>query len=396
MNAVHRRRLRLPVVSRLTLAWGALALSVAGFAAASYWKGDRPLIELALERRIETTARPLPRQAPEFVGTARAPTIALRDAGDAALVRDDVYAGLDDTTLDFADAYDASDEGDDIVITIDGEPARDSRLPAPPTRAAVKTPTSIPGPDPALLAKTPFGMRPAVARDGRRAETLYAHPYTDDGKPKVALIVGGLGLNRDLTLRAIESLPPEITLAFAPYARGLDEWSAKARANGHEVMIELPMEARGPEGRSGDILGPAALLTGRAPGENLQRLDWLLSRLPAAFGATNYLGTKFSADKEAMKLLTARLAQAGLAYADDTGAVEGASKARIIGSDGGAALDDFKALEAGAANSGRSLGKVYLDPAAIDTIISWAEGLSERGYALAPASAVISTAKDSI
>jgi hypothetical protein len=391
MAALHRRRLRLPVLSRLTLAWSALALVAAGFAAASYWKGDRPLIELALDRKIETTARPLPAREPRAADKPATPAVALRD--DASPAGTDVYAGLDGDALALPDAGEEMLPDDAVVITIDGEPARDARLPAPPVLAAVEPPKAIPGPDPQLLAKTPFGMRPAIGRDGRRAETAYAHPFTEDDRPKVALIVGGLGLNRELTLQAIEALPAEVTLAFAPYARGLEEWSEKARADGHEVMIELPMEARGPEGRSGEILGPAALLTGREPGDNLQRLDWLLSRLPAAFGATNYLGTKFSADDEAMRVVLARLAQAGLAYADDTGSVSSAPRARLIDS---ASTSELAALEATASQTGRALGKAYLDPGAIDAIARWTEGLEEKGYALAPASAVISRGKNSI
>lgn len=395
MTAVRRRRLRLPVVSRLTLAWSALALLAAGFAGASLWKGDRPLIELALDRKIETMARTLPVHDAEYAN-ASAPDVTLRDAGEATAGAGDVYAGLAGDALALPDAGDSALGDDSVVITIDGAPARDGRLPAPPTLAAAEAPRAIPGPDPALQAKTPFGLRPAVARDGRRAESVYARPFTDDGKPRVALIVGGLGLNRDLTLRAIEELPSEVTLAFAPYARGLDEWSAKARAEGHEVMIELPMEAHGPEGRSGEILGPAALLTGRAPGDNLQRLDWLLTRLPAAFGATNYLGTKFSADEESMNVVLARLAQAGLAYADDTGSVDGAARARILGASGGVTPADLKALEQTAAQAGRALGKAYPDAASLDVVSRWAEGLSERGLTLAPASAVISSGKGAI
>lgn len=393
MAAMNRRRLRLPVVSRLTLAWSALMLVAAGFAAAAYWQGDRPLIELAFDHKVETTARPAAPPVSKVAEKAPAPAVPLRD--DASTGGADVYAGLDGDALALPDGGAEPLANDDVVITIDGEPVRDARLPAPATLASADSPRPIEGPDPALLAKTPFGMRPAVSRDGRRASTAYAHPFTDDGRPKVALILGGLGLNRDLTLRAIGTLPPEVTLAFAPYARGLDEWSAKARAAGHEVMIELPMEARGPDGRSGEILGPAALLTGREPGENLQRLDWLLSRLPAAFGATNYLGTKFSADDEAMKIVLARLQQAGLAYADDTGSVADAAPARLVGAGGGAARD-LTALETTASKSGRALGKAYLDPAAIDDITKWAEGLGDRGVTLAPASAVISAGKSSI
>jgi len=58
----------------------------------------------------------------------------------------------------------------------------------------------------------------------------------------VALIIGGLGLNAATTRQAIESLPPEVTLSFVPYADGLQGWIDMARAAGHEVMLEAPME----------------------------------------------------------------------------------------------------------------------------------------------------------
>ena len=127
-----------------------------------------------------------------------------------------------------------------------------------------------------------------------------------DGSPTVSLIVGGLGLNKALTERAIDDLPAEISLAFAPYAKDLDFWTEKARNAGHEVLIELPME-----NYSGDptALGAAGLLTSRTPAENLQRLDWLMSRFGGYFAATNYQGGKFAANDEAMAPILARLAR---------------------------------------------------------------------------------------
>ena len=61
----------------------------------------------------------------------------------------------------------------------------------------------------------------------------------------MALIVGGLGLNAVTTRAAIERLPPEVTLSFVPYADNLQSWIDQARAQGHEVMLEMPMEPTG-------------------------------------------------------------------------------------------------------------------------------------------------------
>lgn len=133
----------------------------------------------------------------------------------------------------------------------------------------------------------------------------------------MGLVVGGLGLNPEITARAIEELPPYITLAFAPYAKDLERWTKEARAAGHEIMVELPME-----GHAGGVetLGPAALLTSRTEEENLQRLDWLLSRFGGYIGATNYMGGKFSASRSDLSSVLARLEALGLSYIDDTGA----------------------------------------------------------------------------
>ena len=60
----------------------------------------------------------------------------------------------------------------------------------------------------------------------------------------MALVIGGLGLNAKSTRQAIEQLPPEVTLSFVPYADGLQGWIDLARANGHEVLLEAPMEPR--------------------------------------------------------------------------------------------------------------------------------------------------------
>ncbi|RYF88332.1 MAG: hypothetical protein EON95_20500 [Caulobacteraceae bacterium] len=93
---------------------------------------------------------------------------------------------------------------------------------------------TAPGPGGALL--------PVIGGDGRKPWQAYARPFTANGKPKVALVIGGLGLNPAYTRRAIELLPPEVTLSFAPYAEGLQGWIDLARANGHEVLLETPME----------------------------------------------------------------------------------------------------------------------------------------------------------
>ena len=89
----------------------------------------------------------------------------------------------------------------------------------------------------------------------------------------------------------IQQLPPDVTLAFAPYAPNLEAQIAEARAAGHEVILQLPME---PNGYPANDPGPHTLLANATAEDNIQRLHWLLSRFSGYVGVTNYMGAKLS------------------------------------------------------------------------------------------------------
>lgn len=425
MSQVLRRRLRFPVFGRLVWAWmisgaGALMLCLALLAAGS--KVNAPTrVALALGPEIQHLAPPEPATAADK--GPKTQSVLPGKAGPAlregeppveppSLAASDMLG--DDAGAPAKAALPQTDHGmlaqpGAIRITIDGAPARDpDDAPAPAgavsaqTAAYVAPSVRVAEPIAALEQQTRFGPIPKIAADGRRASSYYALPdKTGEAEDRVALIVGGLGLNAAITERAIKELPPEVTLSFAPYAKNLPEWAEKARAAGHEVMIELPMEGYGGGAES---LGPAALLTSRTAEQNLQRLDWLLSRFPGYFAATNYLGGKFSADKNAIAPILTRLKSIGVAYVDDTGAARRAvgddrSVARVdrivtAGEDGDderAAARDLDDLASIAKERGAALGKTYAYPAAIDAIVDWTGELGARHVALAPASAVIAS-----
>src|SRR5690242_15302334 len=98
--------------------------------------------------------------------------------------------------------------------------------------------------DPALTEQTPDGAVPIIAADGRRPMDLYARRFdSTDPRPRIAIVVSGLGIGEAITQSAIDKLPPGITLSFTPYGpQGLQSSVSAARAAGHEVLLELPME----------------------------------------------------------------------------------------------------------------------------------------------------------
>jgi len=253
-----------------------------------------------------------------------------------------------------------------------------------------------------LFERTPAGNLPKVAASGMTPASAYARPFTAvGGMPKISLVVGGLGLNKNHTLTAINDLPPEVTLSFVPYAENLQTWVTRARDAGHEVLLELPMEAY--DYPNVDT-GPQTLLTSVSAEENKRRLNLLLGKATGYFGVTNYQGGKFATDIKSAGPVLAALKSRGLVFlhdgaanrsalpdaAKDTGASLTVAN-RIVDVEPSAdAIDrELLQLEALAIQNGQALGVGYAYPVTIEQFRIWAQGLKAKGYQLAPASATM-------
>ncbi|MGA0605700.1 divergent polysaccharide deacetylase family protein [Phenylobacterium sp. VNQ135] len=250
-----------------------------------------------------------------------------------------------------------------------------------------------PAPIAGFFAPGPGGPLPIIAQDGRTPAQAYARPFTSNGRPKIGLVVGGLGLNARATRQAIETLRPEITLSFVVYAEGLQGWIDMARAHGHEVLLEAPLE---PLDYPDNDPGPYTLMTDASPPETVKKLEWILSRATGYFGLTNYLGSRFLADDRAYEALASSLRARGLAFVDDGSAVRRggnlprATAERVIDDQlsAGAIDQQLLALEAGALQRGQALGSGFAYPVTLETVARWAGEVEQRGYQLAPASAL--------
>ena len=245
-----------------------------------------------------------------------------------------------------------------------------------------------------LYAPGPGGPLPIVSADGRTPFDGYKRPFAANGRPKVALIIGGLGLNARATRAAIESLPPEVTLSFAPYAEGLQGWIDEARAHGHEVLLETPME---PLDYPDNDPGPYTLMADGSPPEIVKKLEWVLSRATGYYGLTNYLGSRFLGSPAAYQAFASAAAGRGLGFIDDGsgarltgGGLPRASAERVIDDQlSQAAIDQqLLALESGALQRGQALGAGFAYPVTLDKVARWAGTLNDRGFQLAPASAL--------
>ena len=281
-------------------------------------------------------------------------------------------------------------------------------VPPPVVPPAVTKPVFADGAlvaDPALIEQTSQGPLPRIADDGRTPMAAYAPPSVATGKPRIAIVVRGLGISAKATAAALAELPPGVTLAFAPYSDDVQRWVAEARRLGHEVLLEVPME---PFDFPDSDPGAETLRAGASEDSNIQRLTWSLTRFTGYAGITNLLGGRFLADSDSLGPVMTFLARRGLFFFDSGSASRSAAPdvARqtttpFVESD--STIDNIQtaieidarlsALEAKARASGSASGAGFIYPVTIDRVSAWAKSLSDRGFVLVPASAIVAQSK---
>ncbi|MBY0355854.1 MAG: divergent polysaccharide deacetylase family protein [Rickettsiales bacterium] len=122
---------------------------------------------------------------------------------------------------------------------------------------------------------------PKKAEDGLRPADYYKKPFTrTKDTPEIAVVIRDLGLHAGYTNAAV-ALDEFVTLSYSPYAPKLLAQSTAARAAGHELWLQVPME---PEGYPANDAGPYALLRTDSAEANLDRLHQVMST------ATGYVG----------------------------------------------------------------------------------------------------------
>ena len=307
---------------------------------------------------------------------------------------------LADTVV--ADAADGIDEPEEPVTDSETVAANDAET--ADTKVAETDPRATrmqPTPHPDLIEKGRYGLMPVISADGDESWQIYARPFDDsDPRPQIALVIGDLGLNRTQTHQALQ-LPGSVTLAFSPYAEGLQEWVRQARAAGHEVLLEMPME---PPNYPADDPGPRALLTSLGPTQNLDRLDWLLSRFQGYVGVIENMGGRFSTSPLHIEPVLVVLKRRGLMYISrrrnlDSLSHEIAKDIELLSvgvdievdSDPSAQVigQRLSAAENRAKRTGGAIAGARPYPATFDAVRAWIEELESRDAILAPLTAVM-------
>jgi polysaccharide deacetylase 2 family uncharacterized protein YibQ len=257
-------------------------------------------------------------------------------------------------------------------------------------------------PNDALLEETAFGRLPVVGADGLRPMEQYARPWSGARGTRVAIVVGGLGLSQTGSQKAIRELPPEVTLGFAASGNSLQRWMQEARREGHEILLQVPLE---PFGYPGTNPGPDTLLAGDPAKVNIDRLHRSMAKITNYTGIMNYLGGRFLAEQAALEPVMRDIGKRGLLFLDDASSAQSLSGgiAKAISAPQGfadvlldgevteaAVLRKLDELERIARRNGQAIGVASAFDESIAAISKWSREAGGRGIEIVGVSALVS------
>ena len=248
-----------------------------------------------------------------------------------------------------------------------------------------------------------YGQLPRISKSGEKPSRVYERTTSlnviHSDSPKIAILLGGMGLNEKLTTQAVNDLPADITFAFAPYGNNLQAQVDRARREGHEVFLQVPLE---PIGYPANSPGPKTLEGDTTEAENLDALRWHMSRFTGYAGVVNYMGSRFLSMPKAIKPMLAELKQRGVLFLEDgsmaLSATENSAKSIsmpikraqvVIDADPNpqAIIAQLTLLEEQATGTGFAVGTGTGLDVTINTVREWAKAAAERGIILVPITA---------
>jgi len=272
-------------------------------------------------------------------------------------------------------------------------------------------PALMAGIDSKLLESSRYGMIPTVAGGVKPFRAYAAGGDADRARaatmPAIAIVITGLGVGAAKTNDAIMKLPSPVTLAFMPYGSDPGKLVERARAQKHEILLQIPME---PFDFPDNDPGPKTLLTTLPADQNIDRLTWHMSRFQGYVGLANFMGARFAVNDAVMQPIIKEAARRGLGYLDDgsvprsvAGIIADAQSMPYTRADvtidtvpTPAEIDKTLAvLEEKARARGGAIGVASALPVVIDRITNWAKTLEGKGILLAPLTTVMTKSKSS-
>jgi polysaccharide deacetylase 2 family uncharacterized protein YibQ len=317
-------------------------------------------------------------------------------------------AGPQDAKAAAAGAQNAVPPGAQTVTIIDGSSGQRQEVVIPGRNGAA---TGKANADAKLLETSRHGAIPRIGPDGTRPSIAYAQTRAlkpiEKTLPQIALVIGSVGISASGSADALSKLPPAVSLALAPYGADLEKLAERARSEGHEVLLQVPME---PFDYPDNDPGPQTLLTTLNGDQNVDRLHWLMSRFQGYVGLLNNMGARFTISEQALGPVLRDTAKRGLIYVDSGTAARSvagqvASNVSLPFAKTDVLLDAAPTpaeidralgrLEALARENGSAVGLATAQSATIARLAEWAQKVESRGFVLVPITMIAAKAKSS-
>lgn len=260
----------------------------------------------------------------------------------------------------------------------------------------------ITAPDINVTEDTAEGSLPRISDEGRQPWQVYGRPFNlADRRPRIAIVITDLGMSRINADAAINRMPTNVTLAFDVQSPVVGAWCARARQQGHETLLSVPME---PFDYPRSDPGPGTLLTSLPNADNLGRLLTALRRSTGYVGVTTISGSRFTTDPNKLTPILESLGRRGLIIFDarvapHSAIIDLARTAHVMAAASSQKLDQnlspeaidasLNQLEQTARLKGSAVGVTSAEPIMLDHLQAWMKTLPERGIALAPISAMV-------
>ncbi|MEO6026222.1 MAG: divergent polysaccharide deacetylase family protein [Candidatus Binatia bacterium] len=129
---------------------------------------------------------------------------------------------------------------------------------------------------------------------------------------RVAIVIDDLGDSLE-TAKQVLALEPAVTVAVIPFRSASAAVATAAVAGGREVILHLPLE---PEHAAAMAGAQGFLRTGMAPAHMENQLERDLRAVPYIVGVNGHMGSRFTSDPRAMRMLLGALRERGLFFLD--------------------------------------------------------------------------------
>lgn len=339
-----------------------------------------------------------------YLGLSSAATIAARQeklASHTVIIEREAAAPI---ATPFGPFLPPEEQSPDETATAEpGQPVTPvESLTTPEEQAVPEVITTLPrAPIDGLYEDTVDGRLPVIRKSDKLTPfSAYRRPFTPvPGKRAISIVVMDLGISDTATKSVIADLPPDVSLVIDPYSTNPDFWSTEARSAGHEVWLKLPVES---SLYPMDDTGPQTLMINALEKQNINKLNWVLSRTTGYAGVVTDEDPNYIKAANAARPVLSSLFTRGLGFVDGDTTPEEMPASVAAGLGGPYAHNNvwvdvpatsahvaasLRQLEVLAEGNGHAVGFIHATPMSLEMLKNWIAGLPDKNIVLAPLSA---------